>query len=65
MLRRKQGDYATMCGVICGSMANPMALEVVGDRLSGSRHTVAYATVYPLGLFVRIILTQLLILLFV
>lgn len=65
MLRRKRGDYATMCGVMCGSMANPMALEVVGDRMKGSKHTVAYATVYPLGMFVRIILTQLLILLFV
>ena len=65
MLRRKRGDYATMCGVVCGSMANPMALEVVGDRLKGSRHTVAYATVYPLGMFVRIITAQLLILLFV
>ena len=65
MLRRKRGDYATMCGVVCGSMANPMALEVVGDHLKGSKHTVAYATVYPLGMFVRIILTQLLILLFV
>lgn len=54
-----------MCGVVCGSMANPMALEVVGDRLKGSRHTVAYATVYPLGMFVRIITAQLLILLFV
>ena len=65
MLRRKRGDYATMCGVVCGSMANPMALEVVGDRLKGSKHTVAYATVYPLGMFVRIITAQLLILLFV
>ena len=64
MLRRKR-DYATMCGVVCGSMANPMALEVVGDRLKGSKHTVAYATVYPLGMFVRIITAQLLILLFV
>ena len=65
MLRCKHGDYATACGVICGSMANPMALEVVGDRLKGSKHTVSYATVYPLGMFVRIITSQLLILLFV
>lgn len=65
MLRRKGGDYATTCGVLCGSMANPMALEVVGSRLQGNKHNVAYATVYPLAMFVRIITAQMLIVLFI
>lgn len=58
-------DYATTAGTICGSMANPMALDYISNDLNSERPTVAYASVYPLGLFLRIILTQLTILLFI
>lgn len=51
-------------GIICGSMANPMALEVVGATLKDDKHNVTYASVYPLAMFVRIITAQIFILLF-
>ena len=48
-----------MCRLI-GSMANPMALNYVNDTVSGDNPTVAYATVYPLSMFARVILVQVL-----
>lgn len=57
-------SFSSTCGMICGSMANPMALEVMGEKFSDDRHNVSYATVYPLAMFLRIITAQLLILIF-
>lgn len=53
------------CGMICGSMANPMALEVLSNRFTTDEHNVSYATAYPLAMFVRIVTAQMLILIFV
>lgn len=58
-------SVSATCGMICGSMANPMALEVLGKRFSDDEHTVSYATVYPLAMFIRIVTAQILILIFV
>ena len=45
-------------------MANPMALNYATDTLpAGDRAAVAYATVYPLSMFVRVLLAQLVLLL--
>ncbi len=57
-------SYSSTCGMICGSMANPMALEVVGAKFASDRHNVSYATVYPLAMFLRIITAQILMLIF-
>ena len=51
-------DFGTVCGVLCGSMANPMALAYANDTVEGDTPSVSYATVYPLGMFVRVILIQ-------
>lgn len=51
-------DFGSTCGMLCGSMANPMALNYVNDTLPGNEASVSYATVYPLGMFVRVILAQ-------
>ena len=57
-------DYAHNVGMLCGSMANPMALNYANTTVEGDEPSVAYATVYPLSMFIRVISAQLLILLF-
>lgn len=51
-------DFGTVSGVLCGSMANPMALNYANDTIPGDHPSVAYATVYPLSMFARVILAQ-------
>lgn len=58
-------DFGLTCGMLCGSMANPMALNYANDIVPGDYATVSYATVYPLSMFCRVIVAQLIILLFV
>ncbi|EJX08917.1 potassium uptake protein TrkA [gut metagenome] len=53
-------DFGSVAGMLCGSMANPMALNYANDTLPGDHPSVAYATVYPLSMFVRVILAQVL-----
>ena len=56
-------DMPMVCGMICGSMANPMALDYVTDITGSERGAVAYTTVYPLCMFARIIAVQIIIVL--
>ena len=57
-------DFATISGMLCGAMANPMALDYARDTLKSARASVAYTTVYPLCMFMRVILAQVILLLF-
>lgn len=57
-------DYAKTIGMLCGSMANPMALNYANTTVEGDEPAVAYATVYPFTMFFRIISTQLILLFF-
>ena len=56
-------DYADNIGLLCGSMANPFALDYAYSDNEGEDPAVAYATVYPVGIFLRVISAQLLIML--
>lgn len=58
-------DFATTAGMLCGAMANPIALDYTNSTLSGDRAAVSYATVYPVCMFARVILAQILIHVFV
>lgn len=58
-------NYGESCGMISGAMANPMSLNYADDTCEGDDPAVAYATVYPVSMFVRVILAQVLVLLFV
>ena len=51
-------DFGTVSGMLCGSMANPMALNYANDTIPGDNPSVAYATVYPLCMFLRVIIAQ-------
>lgn len=64
-LRTKKFDFGTICGILCGSMANPMALGYADDTIKDDTPSISYATVYPLGMFVRVIIAQMLIMFFV
>ncbi len=55
-------DFETTTGMLCGSMANPMALDYANSILPGDHQSIAYATVYPLSMFARVILVQIVIL---
>ncbi|MDE6577584.1 MAG: putative transporter, partial [Muribaculaceae bacterium] len=57
-------DFGTTCGMMCGAMANPMALNYASDTIPGDAPAVSYATVYPLAMFSRVVLAQLLVLIF-
>lgn len=52
-------DFGSVTGMLCGSMANPMALNYANDTIPGDNPAVAYATVYPLSMFLRVIIAQL------
>lgn len=64
-LRTKKFDFGTICGILCGSMANPMALGYANDTVKGETSNISYATVYPLGMFIRVIIAQVLVMFFV
>ncbi len=57
-------DFGSVAGMLCGSMANPMSLEYVNSTIPGDNSSVSYATVYPLSMFLRVIIAQVLLLFF-
>jgi putative transport protein len=56
-------NYATLCGLVAGSMTDPPALAFSGAATGSDAPSVAYATVYPLTMLLRVITAQLLVLL--
>lgn len=57
-------DYAKNVGMLCGSMANPIALNYANSTVEGDEPAVAYATVYPITIFLRVISAQIIMLAF-
>ncbi len=57
-LRVMKLDFGSTTGLLCGSMANPMALSYTNDTIEGDKPSVAYATVYPVCMFLRVIIIQ-------
>lgn len=58
-------NYLTMCGMLAGSMTDPPALAFANNlHPTSGAAALSYATVYPLGMFLRIITPQLLAVLF-
>ena len=56
-------SYAENAGMLCGGMANPFALDYAGGGADGDDPAVAYATVYPANIFLRVVSAQIIILL--
>ncbi len=55
-------NYLTICGMLSGSMTDPPALEFANSIAPVHAQASAYATVYPLTMFLRILLAQILVL---
>ena len=54
-------NYAKNVGMLCASMANPIALNYANTTVEGDEPSVAYATVYPATIFLRVIIAQIII----
>ena len=58
-------DYFTLMGMMAGSMTDPPALAFATTQSSvNDKAAVAYSTVYPLTMFLRVLTGQILIVLF-
>ena len=57
--------YAGNVGMLCGGMANPIALNYANSTTEGDEPAVAYATVYPACIFLRVFSAQIIMLLLV
>ena len=55
-------NYCTIMGLIAGSTTDPPALAYSNTTCGNSAAAVAYATVYPLTMFLRILTAQMLVL---
>lgn len=51
-------DFPTLCGVLAGSTTDPPALAFAGQMTRSEHPAVAYATVYPLAMLLRITIAQ-------
>ncbi|MDD3667681.1 MAG: putative transporter [Bacteroidales bacterium] len=54
-------DYYTLLGLLSGSMTDPPALAFANSVSPNDSPAVAYATVYPLTMFLRVLTAQILI----
>jgi AspT/YidE/YbjL antiporter-like protein len=57
-------SYSENVVMLCGSMANPFALDYADPNGDGEDPAVAYATVYPASIFLRVISAQIIMLIF-
>jgi len=57
-------NFLSVCGLMAGSMTDPPALAFAGNFAGSEGPTVAYATVYPLTMILRVVIAQILILMF-
>ena len=55
-------NFYQICGLIAGSCGNPPALAFAQEMYGSNYASVNYATVYPLSMFLRVLVAQLLIL---
>ncbi|MDR2916904.1 MAG: putative transporter [Tannerella sp.] len=55
-------NYLKLCGCIAGSMTDPPALEFANSIAPVQAQATAYATVYPLTMFLRVLLAQIFVL---
>lgn len=57
-------NYATLCGLLAGSMTDPPALAFAGNATDSEFPSLSYATVYPLVMLLRVVAAQILVLFF-
>ena len=57
-------NFMNLCGLLAGSMTDPPALAFANTVSGTDAPSVAYATVYPLTMLLRIVVAQLIVLFF-
>jgi putative transport protein len=57
-------NYLTLCGLLAGSMTDPPALAFANNFSASPAVSIAYATVYPLVMILRIVAAQIILLIF-
>ncbi|HNQ87328.1 MAG TPA: putative transporter [Verrucomicrobiota bacterium] len=55
-------NFSSLCGVLSGSMTDPPALAFANSMTGSDAPSIAYATVYPLTMLLRVLSAQLLVL---
>ncbi len=59
---RYKMDLFTIMGMLSGTMTNPIALNYANSLAGSDMPAISYATVYPLAMFLRVIIAQMMIL---
>ena len=59
---RYKSDFFTIMGMLSGSMTNPIALNYANSLAGSDMPAISYATVYPLAMFLRVVIAQLMVL---
>ncbi len=57
-----KANYLSICGMLAGSMTDPPALAFAVSMNDSDAPTVAYATVYPLTMILRVVVAQVMVL---
>jgi putative transport protein len=57
-------NYLALCGLIAGAQTDPPALAFVTEATGSEGPSIAYATVYPLTMFLRVLCAQFLVMVF-
>jgi len=58
-------NYFSICGLLAGSMTDPPALAFANNQAKTNAVSLAYATVYPLVMILRVIAAQILVIIFI
>jgi len=62
---RYKMNYFSICGMLSGTYTDPPALAYGNKIANNDAPAVSYSTVYPLTMFMRVVVAQLIILLFI
>ena len=57
-------NFLVLCGLLTGSMTDPPALAFANSLAKSDAPSIAYATVYPLTMLARILVAQIMVLIF-
>jgi putative transport protein len=57
-------SYSTLCGMLAGSMTDAAALTFAQNVTGSEKPTLAYASVYPMAMILRVIIIQVMIVCF-
>ena len=59
---RYKMDFFSIMGILSGTMTNPIALNYANSLAGSDMPAISYAKVYPLAMFLRVIIAQMIIL---